>query len=85
MGHLQTAHRELVNELPAGVNISLILVILGKFFWKWYFANSGDTIVKRKVLLFNVTIKVKDLKSLFVSLFGPPPAEMIAPTGFRNP
>lgn len=81
MGHLQAAHRELVNELPAGVNVSLILAILGKFFWKWYYVNHNDTIVKRKVLFFNVTIKVKDLKSLFVSLFGAPPPEPL----IRNP
>jgi hypothetical protein len=79
VGQLQAAHAELRNKLPAGVDISLILSVLGQFFWKWYYNNRGDTIVKRKILIFNVTIKVKDLKPLFVSLFGTPPADMILP------
>lgn len=79
MGQLQQAHAELTSALPAGVSVTVILSLLGKFFWKWYYLNRNDTILKKKIVVFNVTIKVKDLHHLFVALFGTPPADLIAP------
>lgn len=48
--------------------------ILGPFFWGWYRRHLDDMIVKRKVLIFSITIRVRDLYPLFVQLFGPEPA-----------
>lgn len=47
--------------------------ILGPFFWGWYHRHARDTIIRRKILVFRVTILVKDLYPLFVQLFGPEP------------
>lgn len=43
---------------------------LSAVFWEWYRTHSEDIIVKRKVLFFSVTIRVKDLRALFEALFG---------------
>lgn len=43
---------------------------LAAVFWEWYRAHSDDVIVKRKIVVFSVTIRVKDLRGLFVMLFG---------------
>ncbi len=44
---------------------------LSAVFWEWYRTHSEDVIVKRKVIFFTVTIRVRDLHPLFESLFGP--------------
>ena len=44
---------------------------LSAVFWEWYRTHSEDTIVRRKVFVFTITIRVKDLRVLFESLFGP--------------
>ena len=48
--------------------------LLNPFFWGWYHDHANDMIVKRKILVFSVTIRVRDLHPLFVQLFGPEPA-----------
>jgi hypothetical protein len=48
-------------------------VALSAIFWEWYFKHSGDTIVKKTILVFKVTIKVKDVRPIFEQLFGNPP------------
>jgi hypothetical protein len=46
-------------------------VALAAVFWEWYRKHSEDVIVKRKVIVFTVTIRVHDLRPLFEALFGP--------------
>lgn len=53
-------------KTPSGVDIRL----LNPFFWNWYHLHLDDTIVKRKIVFFTLTVKVRDLRPLFVSLFG---------------
>lgn len=50
---------------------------LGVFFWRWYHEHRRDVIIKRKVIIFSVTIRVEDLRPLFVSLFGEQPTDAI--------
>lgn len=47
--------------------------VIGPFFWMWYHDHANDTIIKRKILIISVNIRVRDLYSLFVQLFGPEP------------
>jgi hypothetical protein len=47
------------------------IMVLGRFFWDWYRMHSEDVILKKQILFFKVTIKVKDLTGLFTDLFGP--------------
>lgn len=70
MGHLQEAKN--LPEFSPAQKLALALV-----FWEWYEAHKDDTIIKRKVIIFSLTIKVKDLRELFVMLFGNPPAEFV--------
>ena len=46
-------------------------IALAAVFWEWYRNHADDTIIKRKVFIFSVTIRVRDLHPLFEALFGP--------------
>lgn len=41
--------------------------------WGWYEANKDTILFKRTVIIFPVTIRVKDCRRLFEMLFGPNP------------
>lgn len=44
------------------------------FFWTWYQQHKDDTILKKRIFgLFTVDLKVKDIRPIFVQLFGPQP------------
>ena len=43
---------------------------LAAIFWDWYRRHLDDVIVKRKIVIFTVTIRVHDLRPLFEALFG---------------
>lgn len=47
--------------------------IINIFFWEWYHNHRDTVLLKRKVFLFSVTIRVRDLYELFVQLFGDEP------------
>jgi hypothetical protein len=52
----------------------LVKDTISKFFWDWYADNYNDTVYT--ISLFKIIkypIKVKDLRKLFVKLFGDPP------------
>lgn len=70
MGHLQDAARAgaIGVQVPPDVLRSIAAVC-----WNWYHAHADDTVVKRKVLVFSVTIRVRDLEGVFFLLFGPDP------------
>lgn len=57
-----------------GVGTQMDVRVLGPFFWGWFLRHSDDVIIKRKILFFSVTIRVRDLHALFVQLFGPEPS-----------
>lgn len=59
-----------------GISTQIDVRILAPFFWKWYHRHANDMILKRKILIFSVTIRVRDLHPLFVQLFGPEPANL---------
>lgn len=46
------------------------IAALNAVFWEWYHRHADDMLLKRKVFLFSVTIRVHDLRPLFVMLFG---------------
>lgn len=54
--------------------------VIAPFFWQWYHDHADDMIIKRKIVIFSVTIRVRDLYPLFVQLFGPEPES----TAFTN-
>jgi len=64
---MSALHEARAQGLPVDIGV------LAPFFWRWYRTHRDDTIVKRKILFFSVTIHVRDLNALFVALFGPDP------------
>ncbi len=48
-----------------------VLSIIAAFVWNWYKSHKDDVILKRKILVFNVTFKVKDMHFVLAELFGP--------------
>lgn len=73
MGALQSQNLDAMAR-ARGIDIELLRPVLAAYFWTWYREHQGDTIIKRKVLFFRVTVKVRDLDGLFVALFGQPVA-----------
>jgi hypothetical protein len=67
----------LSRALPGGTDVSIVLKVLAGYFWVWFHNHRNETIIKKHLLVFNVTIKVKDLHSLFVLLFGQEPTPAI--------
>jgi hypothetical protein len=49
-------------------------LIVGKMFWEWFDSHSHDVILEwKRLLIFDFTLEVKDLKGIFEQLFGPHP------------
>ena len=42
-------------------------------FWKWYEAHRDDVILRKRLLVFAVTVQVRHLRTVFVAIFGPQP------------
>jgi hypothetical protein len=40
-------------------------------FWQWYDVHKDDVVVEKGFLFFHLQVHVRDLKPLFVKLFGP--------------
>ena len=59
-----------------GIGTQVDVRILAPFFWKWYHKHANDMILKRKIVIFSVTIRVRDLRVLFEQLFGPEPTNL---------
>lgn len=68
MGLLQQSQK--LPEFSEGQKLALALV-----FWEWFYKHQNDVLFKKTVVVFKITIKVKDLKALFEQLFGPQPAQ----------
>lgn len=71
MSALQSA--QLTAELSAkfpGIDVSKLREVLGVFFWQWFVTHQKDALVRRKILIFSVTILVRDMFPLWVLLFG---------------
>ncbi len=49
---------------------------LARHFWRWYEQHREDVLLRRTVVIFKVTIRVRDLRDLFVMLFGAEPANV---------
>lgn len=41
-------------------------------FWGWYYDHSEDVILSKRIVVFNVKIRVSDIRFLFVQFFGNP-------------
>lgn len=50
-----------------------ILGLLAPMFWAWFTDHSDDKVVERRILFFSVSIHIRDLRGLFIMLFGQPP------------
>ncbi len=60
------------DRTTADLTIDDIKQSIARQFWGWYAENSEDVLVRRKVFLWSVSIRVRDLRPLFVTLFGDP-------------
>ncbi len=56
--------------MQADIDVTKIRAVLAVFFWQWWIDHQRDTIIKKHILFFNVTFKVRDLFPIFVALFG---------------
>lgn len=56
-----------------GDAIAKLRAVFAVFFWQWWIDHQRDTIIKRKILFFSLTLKVRDLFPIFVALFGQNP------------
>ena len=64
-----------MSELASSANVAEkgAIAIVAMIFWDWYARHAPDVIFSRRVVkLFSVTIRVSDLRPLFVRLFGEP-------------
>jgi hypothetical protein len=46
---------------------------INRYFWRWYDEHVKDVVFKKTIIVFKVTILVKDIKPVFVMLFGEKP------------
>lgn len=53
-----------------GVTVDDIKEAISRQAWGWYYVHQAEEIISRKVLFWRVTIYVRDLRPLFVKLFG---------------
>ncbi len=45
--------------------------VIGRAFWAWFHAHQDNKVTTIKVWFFNKTVYVRDLRQIFVLLFGP--------------
>lgn len=46
---------------------------LAREFWFYYRTRADEVIVRRRIALWTVVVRVRDLREVFVALFGPEP------------
>ena len=49
-------------------------------FWSWYYANADKTIVEINFFVFKKKVKVRQLRNLFVILFGESRVDKVHPS-----
>lgn len=49
---------------------SALREMVAEIFWDWYDVHLHDTVLRKRVIWFDVSIKVKDLHGLFEQLVG---------------
>jgi hypothetical protein len=50
---------------------------LQRAFWVWFVANQRDVLLKRKIMFWTVQLTVRDLRPVFVKIFGESPADVV--------
>lgn len=68
-------------QTQTNVDIKLLLPFVGAAFWGWLVPRWDDVILKKRIVFFSVTLRVRDCYGVFVKLFGPPPVGVIPPEG----
>lgn len=69
-----------INDLNIGRTVDeehLVRSMIVQFFWSWYLQHSDDVLLEKKFLWFSVKIRLIDIESLFVKLFGPRPSTVV--------
>lgn len=62
----------------AGDKQTLIRAALAAGFWSWFLRHQDDVLLEKRVLkLVVIKIRVRDLRSLFETLFGPQPSSVL--------
>ena len=61
------------NFLFGGLDLDDVQTFVGKFFWRWYAENQNDVIVTVGKWFVKFNVRVRDLRPLFVRLFGDEP------------
>lgn len=60
-----------IYEEGLGVPRTTLMEVLATYFWQWFRAHAEDKIASRKILFISLSVRVRDLRGLFLSLFGP--------------
>lgn len=65
---------------PRGLNEAdkaMMLEEVRRTLWRWFFNHQNDVVIRRKIILFSVTIYVHTLRPLFEQLLGAPPTDAL--------
>lgn len=60
-------------EFPLGVDegvVGLIKAALHDQFWLWFAQHENDVVLKKNLLFFSLTVRVRDLRFVFNLVFG---------------
>jgi len=70
---------DIANAFPQmrGDDLIKIRAVIAVFFWQWWVDHQRDTIIKKKLVFFTVTFKVRDLFPIFLVLFGNNPVPRV--------
>ncbi len=64
------------NEIPDELK-KFVMETVGGLFWNWYHVHANDRILSVGWWIIKKTVRVKDLYSVFVMLFGSEPQKVI--------
>ena len=71
-GFLDSANLAGINTSQVGPIFDIAKKVIAKEFWLWYALHAGDKIYGFKFFIFSKTIRVSDIRFVFVMLFGEP-------------
>lgn len=60
-------------EFPFGVDEGVVELIKGALhdqFWQWFKQHQDDVVLKKNLLFFSLTVRVRDLRFVFNLVFG---------------
>lgn len=72
-------HELNLNAVAHATDQRIIRELLGSIFWSWFFVNEDRVLTTIRWWVIRKTFRVRDLRDVFVLLFGDPPAMLGMP------